>query len=192
MDLNPPGPLYPLEDNPVTSQCHAECNPSCTYTWRDTGLSEVDSTDRQLAIEEIDRSQAGDYTCEARSAERTLTETLTVVVRYPPDVSVSVSPDSVIEGDTVTVVCAADSSPIENVFTWSNATGNSDELEGDIYSSDTESTLTIQNARCQKQSQIQCSADNGVQGSPRTNEAELDVRCKHFQAVVVKSHVIIK
>ncbi len=191
VDLNPPGPLYPVEDETISSQCHADCNPVCTYTWRDPGGSVVETTDGHLSVEEIKRNQAGDYKCEARSKGRTLTETLTVVVHYPPDISVSVSPDSVEEGQTVTVVCTADSNPSRNDFRWSNVTANSDELGGDIDSRDTESTLTILNARCQKQSQIQCGANNGVEKSPRTKVAELDVKCKDFQDTTVKSNLTI-
>ncbi len=184
VDLNPPGPLYPVEDDAVISQCSADCNPFCTYTWRDPDGSDVQTTDGQLSVEEIKRDQAGDYTCEARSEERTLTDTFTVVVHYPPDVSIDVSPDSVVEGQTVTVVCTVDSNPSRNDFTWRNETNNSDEPDGEIDSSDTESILTIQSAPCQKQSQIQCSADNSVPGSPGTEVAELDVKCKDCRALL--------
>ncbi len=172
-----------MEDKTISFQCYADCNPVCNYTWRDPGGSVVQTTDGQLSVEEIKRDQAGDYTCEARSEDRTLTVTVTVVVCYHPDVSVSVSPNSVEEGQTVTVVCTADSNPSRNYFTWSNVTENSDGLDGDIDTSDTESTLTIQNARYQKQSQILCSADNKIQGSPRTKVAELDVKCKFFSVL---------
>ena len=63
-------------------------------------------------------------------------------------------------------------------------TGHSGGLEGDIASSDTESTLTIQDVWCQKQSQMQCSADNEIQGSPQAKVAELDVKCKHLFTLV--------
>ena len=193
INLNPPSPRYPLEGDTITFRCFAECNPVCTYTWRDPVGNVIDTANGQLSLEQIYRSQAADYTCEARGEDRTLTETLTVVVHYPPDVSISVSPDSVIEGDTVTVVCTADSNPSRNYFTWRNMTENSEGLDGSIHSSDTQSTLTIQNALCQQWSRIQCSPENGVKGSPRTKVAELDIKCKgFFQPLTVNSNETVK
>ncbi len=166
-----------LEGEPITPvQCTADCNPQCVYTW--IGPDGTITGNSELLIPAIPRSQAGQHRCEASNSVSSQTQSLTITVHYPPDVSVSVSPDSVLEGQTVTVVCTADSNP-NPTFTWSNETNHSERPDGEIDSIDTESTLTIQNVGCQKQSQIQCSADNNVHGSPGINVAELDVKCTY-------------
>ncbi len=169
-----------LEGEAITPvQCTADCNPQCTYTW--TGPDATVTTENGLLeIQEIHRIQNGEHRCEAGNSVSSQTQSLTVTVRYPPDVSISVRPNSIVEGGTLTLICTADSNPSRNDFTWKNVTENSEVMGGNQYSSDTNSTLTIQNARCQKQSQIQCKADNGVEGSPRTKVSELDVKCKYL------------
>ncbi len=182
--LQPPDDQTVLEGEPITPvQCTAECNPQCTYIWTgpDGSVTKEESEDGLLEIEEIHRIQDGEHSCEAGNSVSSQTESLTITVHYPPDVNLS--PQSATEGDTVTMTCTADSNP-HSTFSWSNVTENSDGLDGDIESSEAESTLTIQNAQCQKQSQIQCSADNEVQGSPRAKVAELDVKCKHLFTLV--------
>ncbi len=133
-----------LEGEAITPvQCTAECNPQCTYSWTGPGGT-VTTEDGLLEIQEIHRTQDGEHRCEAGNSVSSQTESLTITVHYPPDVNLS--PQSATEGDTVTMTCTADSNP-SPTFTWSNVTENSDGLDGDIASSDTESTLTIQNAR---------------------------------------------
>ncbi len=170
-----------LEGEPITPVlCTADCNPQCTYTWAWPGGS-VSTDVGLLQIQEIHRTQDGEYRCEAVNSVSSETESLAITVHYPPDVSLS--PQSATEGDTVTMTCTADSNP-NATFSWSNVTEPFDGLDGYTESSETGSTLTIQIARCQKQSQIQCSADNGVQGSPQAKVAQLDVKCKHLFTLV--------
>ncbi len=175
--LDPPDAQTVLEGDPITPvQCTADCNPQCTYTWTGPGHT---AASNQLVVQAIHRSQAGQHNCEASNSVGSQIGSLTITVHYPPDMTVSVRPASMVEEERVTVVCTADSNP-NPTLSWSNVTRNSERLDGDISSSEAEITLTIQNARCQKQSQIQCSADNGVEGSPGTKVAELDVKCKYF------------
>ena len=181
VQLDPPDSQTVLEGEPITPvQCTADCNPQCTYSW--TGPDgPVTTEDGLLEIQEIHRTQDGEFRCEAGNSVTSQTESLTITVHYPPDVSLS--PQFATEGANVTMTCTADSNP-HSTFTWSNVTEDSGRLDGDIDSSDTESTLTIQDVRCQKQSQIQCSADNEVRGSPQAKVAELDVKCKHVFTLV--------
>ncbi len=173
--LVPPGPLTKVENDSVSVDCSADCNPDCTYTWTPRG----DSDNGHLYINRIHRSQAGDYTCEARNELEvdSETETLTIEVQYPPGVHVTLEPETVVEGQTATVVCTADGNPNSNTFQWRNVTGDSDP-DGEIDPSDTQSILTVEDAKCQKRSQIQCSATNSVGPSPIPAIAELDVQCK--------------
>ncbi len=171
--LTPTGPLAKVENESVSVHCSADCNPDCTYTWTPRG----DTDNGELYIDRIHRSQAGNYTCEAENEVGSLTETLTIEVLYPPDVHVNPESVTVVEGQTATVVCTADANPNSNTFQWRNATGDSDP-DGEIDSSDIQSTLTVEDARCQKRSQIQCSASNTVGGSPMPATALLDVHCK--------------
>ncbi len=171
--LAPPGPLTKVENASVSVACSADCNPDCTYTWTPRG----DTDNGQLYIDRIHRSQAGDYTCEAGNDISYESESLSIEVHYPPDVYVSPESVTVVEGQTATIVCTADGNPNSNTFEWRNVTDDSDP-DGEIDPSDTQSTLTIENARCQKRSQIRCSASNTVGGSLVPATADLDVQCK--------------
>ncbi len=179
--LDPRDSQTVLEGEAITPvQCTTDCNPQCIYSW--TGPDSIVTTeDGLLEIQEIHRTHAEEYRCEAGNSVSSQTGSLTVTVQYPPDVNLS--PQSATEAYTVTMTCTADSNP-HSTFSWSNVTENSDGLDGNEASNDTASTLTIQNAPCQKQSQINCSADNEVQGSPRAKVAELDVKCKHLFTLV--------
>ncbi len=180
--LNPPGPLTKAENDSVSVDCSADCNPDCTYTWTPRG----DTGNGQLYIDRIHRSQAGDYTCQAENVVDSQIETLTIEVLYPPDVHVTPQSVTVVEGQTATIVCTADGNPNSNTFQWRNVTGGGDP-DGEIDHSDTQSTLTIEDARCQKKNQMQCSCSNNVGPSPVPATAELDVQCKWQMTTKYKS-----
>ncbi len=165
-----------LEGDPVDIQCSATCNPPCVFTW--THPDGAATSGQEFSLDTINRSEAGEYICEAGNEVNALTAILTLAIYYPPQLYITVNPDDLVEGATAILVCRSDASPSQTMFTWSNKSQGSTGLEGNIASSDTESNLEIENVTCQKSSQIVCSADNGIQCSPVVEITELNVKCK--------------
>ncbi|XP_060599472.1 hemicentin-1-like, partial [Ruditapes philippinarum] len=99
--------------------CSANCYPDCTYTWNKTrqGQTTTASSTSVLSVGELQREDAGLYTCIAQNPEKISSPTTTIQtlvnVRYGPDtVSLNItSPYDVLEGKSLIIQCKAECYP---------------------------------------------------------------------------------
>ncbi|XP_062920094.1 hemicentin-1 isoform X2 [Mobula hypostoma] len=112
--------------NPVTFACDATGIPPPILTWQKNGMTIENAESLEMHILsggsklQIARSQladSGSYTCVARNVEGMAHKTYILTIQVPPSISGSEMPSevSVLQGENVKLVCAADGIPRPSV-----------------------------------------------------------------------------
>ncbi|XP_077985342.1 basement membrane-specific heparan sulfate proteoglycan core protein-like [Glandiceps talaboti] len=102
--------VFSKEGEEVQLSCGVVSNPlPFEYKWTE-GMKQI-STDETYTIQEVDRSDAGQYTCTATNKYHDNTEgtghtITTLTVQYNPNVTIEVS-ETIIEGDDLNIKCKA-------------------------------------------------------------------------------------
>nr|XP_058958257.1 neogenin-like isoform X1 [Pocillopora verrucosa] len=107
------GGKYYIEGSPVTIACEASGKPLPDVAWIRNGVLESSGKKASfLKFDNINRTDAGQYTCRANnSVEVTFVDT-TIVVHYPPTIqNVTTSSKKSWIGQTVTLKCLSDGVP---------------------------------------------------------------------------------
>ncbi|CAH3167452.1 unnamed protein product [Pocillopora meandrina] len=152
--------------------CVASGNPKPTYRWyKDSVKIQEDPNNSNYTITSASRNDAGTYRCEAVINVPTLGQysdsyTVQVTVRFRPvhKTNSLSSNQTVVEGRTTTFLCITEAFPIATTYKWfkdGNEISNSQDFET-LKISDTESRLTIKNAKKGSAGQYSCDGTNAV------------------------------
>ncbi|XP_020614815.1 hemicentin-1-like isoform X4 [Orbicella faveolata] len=117
--VNVPSFIQPIQNKTidegenVTVSCNASGTPPPMVSW-----IKVDSGERfdasELVFTHINRSQAGEYRCEASNECGNASETATIEVQYPSEnvqLKTSAADNKACEGETIGINCSADAVP---------------------------------------------------------------------------------
>ncbi|XP_068747392.1 hemicentin-1-like [Montipora capricornis] len=120
---------YLIYGKPGKIRCTAEGNPRPQFEWRkneklllkDDRLKQL--SDGSLQIDTVWPEDEGAYKCsmkQSKGNERITVDSqaITVYVIVPPSVQLSRLPDNVLEGGSVTLICAVDGSPQPQKISW--------------------------------------------------------------------------
>ncbi|XP_077057584.1 B-cell receptor CD22-like, partial [Siphateles boraxobius] len=153
-------PPLVLEKETLNLTCRSPCKLTDRFVWHKNGQT-LNFT-RDILQFQSDRSDSGRYSCAVRGHEHLPSPAVNIIVEYPPkNVSVSVSPSEIVEGDSVTLTCSSDSNPPALNFSWFK--------EGTILQSG--DTYSITNIKPQANGNYYCTARNkhGSQASAAVN-----------------------
>ncbi|XP_042620677.1 B-cell receptor CD22-like isoform X4 [Cyprinus carpio] len=114
-DLQVEAPETVTEGHNVSLTCKSSCTLTdrATFIWYRNSQQLTERRDRnnQLLLQSVRREDAGTYTC-ALHGHSYISSAAHLSVTYPPkNVSVSISPSVIVEGDSVTLSCSSDSNP---------------------------------------------------------------------------------
>ncbi|XP_055958991.1 hemicentin-1 isoform X6 [Patella vulgata] len=163
--------------------CSADCNPQCNINWY-TGSTIISSTEL-LSLNNIQRQQAGNYTCQVTNTRipgSLQSKQLMVIVHYPPTITslTSNATNNMIDEDsTVTFTCSVDSLP-SSVISWSRSQQREQLYSGSQY--------TISEASCQHTDNYTCTASNNI-GQPVSKTIPLYVRCYPRENMATKRNI---
>uniref|UniRef100_A0A3B4ZW41 Carcinoembryonic antigen-related cell adhesion molecule 5-like n=1 Tax=Stegastes partitus TaxID=144197 RepID=A0A3B4ZW41_9TELE len=151
----------------LTLSCSADSIPSASYTWKLNGTTMVTNSAEYIK-ENVDFSDSGEYTCEARNAitERTLqaVHALTVTAEPVSNVTLSVNETELMEFNSSAVLRCSVSSGSSFSFLWMN--GSSEVTATDrVQLTDGGATLTIVNVTRYDQGPFRCCVFNPVSNS---------------------------
>ncbi|GFR99302.1 hemicentin 2 [Elysia marginata] len=82
LTITPQSPISLEEGNDFVVTCSASCSPVCTYTWR-KGSRLIVTQNGMLQLKDVTRSDAGEYTCEAKNSVNSTTGQLQVEIQCP-------------------------------------------------------------------------------------------------------------
>ncbi|XP_035693202.1 hemicentin-2-like [Branchiostoma floridae] len=149
-----------------------------TLTWTGPAVTTGSTTGGTLAtpnltIRNVRKTDAGNYTCQATNLIGTGTDTLGMVVQYPPLLTVSAHPNPVNETQPVNLTCIADSNPDVTSMTWIYV----DSSETLVHQTTTGNSLSYWNnsVTYRNAGVYRCTAENGAVGSPISVELTLNV-----------------
>ncbi|XP_066025226.1 hemicentin-2-like isoform X2 [Pocillopora verrucosa] len=163
------------EGDNLTLTCNASGMPQPNVSWIKPGGQRHNG--HMLEFTNINRSQAGEYKCEASNECGNGTETATIHVLYKSRIT-NISGEQIVKkGDEVNLFCLAEGNPAPKI-TWTKVADNSQ----------VNFPLTIRDS--QDEGMYRCTAENGV-GSPVTKFVNMTV---HFPAAIVAmgNHTVVK
>nr|XP_058962910.1 hemicentin-2-like [Pocillopora verrucosa] len=163
------------EGDNLTLTCNASGMPQPNVSWIKPGGQRHNG--HMLEFTNINRSQAGEYKCEASNECGNGTETATIHVLYTPRIT-NISDEQIVNnGDVVSFFCITEGNPAPKI-TWTKVADNSQ----------VNFPLTIRDS--QDEGMYRCTAENGV-GSPVTKFVNMTV---HFPAAIVAmgNHTVVK
>ncbi|XP_035660172.1 hemicentin-2-like [Branchiostoma floridae] len=154
--------------------CTVESNvypPVDVVSWTGPAVSAGRTTGGTLAtpdltIQNVERADAGNYTCSAGNLAGTGSDSLILDVLYAP-MDTTVTPASVEEreGDPLTLTCTSDGNPAPT-FTWTKQGGGGQLPTGDV--------VQIQSLTREDAGTYTCTASNGI-GNPQAAAGTVDV-----------------
>ncbi|XP_048587479.1 hemicentin-2 isoform X1 [Nematostella vectensis] len=122
--VNMPQDKTPNEGWSVTFECHTKGNPPPTVTWLKNGSALNTSVDPRfysngthLMITNVNRTDSGAYRCNASSILGVITTKASLDVYFKPAISIHPSPQTVTEGENVTLSCVAEGRPTPS-YQW--------------------------------------------------------------------------
>ncbi|KAK2709999.1 hemicentin-2-like isoform X1 [Artemia franciscana] len=151
--------------------CVADANPPATIIWRKLGSPEIVSIQDKLEFIQINRTNSGTYTCEAKN-ELGASEVIQVeiTVKYPPnDVKiegVTNAPVTGVVGGSVRLECRADSVPKPH-FSWFRKTDGQKEAILIGEKAGMGEYLVLNNVSYRDQGEYFCEASNKIKGNIR-------------------------
>ncbi|XP_078379817.1 hemicentin-1-like isoform X2 [Oculina patagonica] len=116
--VNVASSIQPLQNETVTEgeavnlTCNASGTPDPTVSWFKPDGQRVDGS--HLMLTNINRSEAGEYRCEASNECGNASQTTTIDVQYPPDnvqLTTSAVDNKACQGGVISINCAADANP---------------------------------------------------------------------------------
>ncbi|XP_043094038.1 B-cell receptor CD22-like [Puntigrus tetrazona] len=115
LDLQVESPERVTEGDSVRLTCKSSCalTDRATFIWYRNSQPLTERRDRNniLLLQSVRREDAGRYSC-ALQEHTYISPEVHLNVTYPPrNVSVSISPSEIMEGDSVTLICSSDSNP---------------------------------------------------------------------------------
>uniref|UniRef100_A0A8C1WMU6 B-cell receptor CD22 n=1 Tax=Cyprinus carpio TaxID=7962 RepID=A0A8C1WMU6_CYPCA len=121
-DLQVEAPERVTEGHNVSLTCKSSCTLTdrATFIWyrNSQPLTERRDRNNQLLLQSVRREDAGRYSC-ALHGHSYISPAAHLNVTYAPkNVSVSISPSVIVEGDSVTLSCSSDSNPPALNFSW--------------------------------------------------------------------------
>ncbi|XP_015760642.1 PREDICTED: hemicentin-1-like isoform X2 [Acropora digitifera] len=117
-----------IEGGNVKLTCNASGFPAPTVYWVKTGTGDR-FNGTELVFANIDRSEAGEYTCVASTPCNTSTELAEVNVLYPPSLIARPLNQVVLEGGpAINLTCSADGEPAPNI-TWTKVLANGNDSD---------------------------------------------------------------
>ncbi|XP_052471283.1 B-cell receptor CD22-like [Carassius gibelio] len=121
-DLQVEAPERVTEGHNVSLTCKSSCTLTdrATFIWyrNSQPLTERRDRNNQLLLQSVRREDAGRYSC-ALHGHTYISPAAQLNVSYAPkNVSVSISPSVIVEGDSVTLICSSDSNPPALNFSW--------------------------------------------------------------------------
>uniref|UniRef100_A0A673MKS6 Ig-like domain-containing protein n=1 Tax=Sinocyclocheilus rhinocerous TaxID=307959 RepID=A0A673MKS6_9TELE len=136
-DLQVEAPERVTEGHNVRLTCKSSCTLTdrATFIWyrNSQPLTERRDGNNQLLLQSVRREDAGRYSC-ALHGHSYISPAARLSVTYPPkNVSVSISPSEIVEGDSVTLICSSDSNPPAEI-SWFKENQSSAVGSGRIYS----------------------------------------------------------
>jgi hypothetical protein len=79
--VNVTSPYVLTEGEKMAIKCIADCNPGCTYTWKNVTSGEViDYNDDTLYIESVDKYMTVNYQCKAENTDSSYSKSADVIV----------------------------------------------------------------------------------------------------------------
>ncbi|XP_073725251.1 sialic acid-binding Ig-like lectin 10 [Misgurnus anguillicaudatus] len=114
-----------LEGSSVTLICRSDGNPAVfNYTWYKENGGQL-QTGYNLTFNDTDHTHTGRYYCKAKNQHGTQNTSMFLDVKYSPKhTSLSVFPsNSVLEGNSVTLICSSDGNPAVFNYTWYRENG---------------------------------------------------------------------
>ncbi|XP_078379818.1 hemicentin-1-like isoform X3 [Oculina patagonica] len=116
--VNVASSIQPLQNETVTEgeavnlTCNASGTPDPTVSWFKPDGQRVDGS--HLMLTNINRSEAGEYRCEASNECGNASQTTTIDVQYPPEnvqLTTSAVDNKACQGDVISINCSADANP---------------------------------------------------------------------------------
>jgi len=154
------------EGNNVNLTCDASGIPLPTVSWIKVGGGQRTHSD-VLVLTNISRSEAGEYRCEASNECGNASESASIDVQYPPEITHISDSQTLNNGDQVTLNCTVDGNPTPNI-SWTRLSDNS------------VVTFPLTVTGKQDEGNYRCTANNGI-GKPMTRDTSITV---HFPASI--------
>ncbi|XP_059409034.1 B-cell receptor CD22-like [Carassius carassius] len=109
VSISPSGVI--VEGDSVTLICSSDSNPPAEISWFKGGTSV--GSGRIYSISKISSDHSGEYKCRSINEHGgKYSDAVNLNIMYPPkNVSMSISPSVIVEGDSVTLNCSSDSNP---------------------------------------------------------------------------------
>lgn len=120
--LNPNANIHTVNEGEHLNDilCHANCYPNCSYVWQRKNVAGNITNNILRLGNNITRDVAGEYICTAinyaRSGAPYAIVTVKILVRYPPDVSVTTETVDFFRGNNITLKCLARGEPEQYTF----------------------------------------------------------------------------
>ncbi|CAC5377805.1 unnamed protein product [Mytilus coruscus] len=174
-----PSPISVNEDQTITANCTVQGSPTITYTWFKGNSTTQFSDGYILQIPSSKRTDAGTYQCRASNTYGNANATVSVEVKYIPDVTIT-QPSQGIRGQAVTIQCSYVSHPTATNLIWSK--GNQGiTVDGNKYVGGSLSNpdLTITNLGASDRASYKCSVVNSLgQGDSSSVTLSVDLSGK--------------
>ncbi|CAC5398269.1 unnamed protein product [Mytilus coruscus] len=157
-----PSSISVNEDQAITANCTVQGSPTISYTWFKGNSTTQFSGGYLLQIPSSKRTDAGTYQCRASNTYGNANATVSVEVKYIPDVTIT-QPSQGSVGQAITIQCSYVSNPGATNVIWSK--GNQGiTVDGNKYvgGSLSNPSLTITNLAASDQGSYRCSAVNSV------------------------------
>ncbi|KAL3860880.1 hypothetical protein ACJMK2_006976 [Sinanodonta woodiana] len=119
VQVTPSGILNVNEGGNMNLTCASECNPSCSsYRWSKDSLLTIVGSSQSYWESEVQRNQSGIYICTITNTNisKSATTQITVIVNYPPVVSIN-SQNGTYNDTDIALNCSAHGIPGQYVFT---------------------------------------------------------------------------
>ncbi|KAL3860922.1 hypothetical protein ACJMK2_007017, partial [Sinanodonta woodiana] len=123
VQVTPSSTLNVTEGGNITLTCTAECNPPCsTYRWRKDSLLTVVGNSQSYWVPEVLRNHSGIYSCAVTNTyiSKSATAQITVIVNYPPVVSIN-SQNGTYNDTDIAINCSAFGIPGQYAFSLTHS-----------------------------------------------------------------------
>ncbi|ELU13359.1 hypothetical protein CAPTEDRAFT_186033 [Capitella teleta] len=179
-DLNITPASSPVEvnnrDNLQDRVCSANCEPSCSYTWRfNREDGDIVVKSETLSLHSVNRGKHGSYYCEASNKINSpALGKFDLIVNYGPEIlNFETSPrhGSIIESNSTTFSCVVDTRPRASIHI-SGPQGLSKSVKNG-----TELQHTIHNIGCVNSGTYICTSTNPKTGRQVEETIEIQVKC---------------
>ncbi|XP_052106699.1 hemicentin-1-like [Mytilus californianus] len=188
-----PSPISVNEDQTITAYCTVQGSPTITYIWFKGNSTTQFSDGYILQIPSSKRTDAGTYKCRASNTYGNANATVSVEVKYVPDVNIT-QPSQGFRGQAITIRCSYVSNPAATNVIWSK--GNQGiTVDGNKYEGGSLSNpdLTITNLGASDRASYKCSVVNALgQGDSSSVTLSVDLSAAPSIIRIVPAGVVVQ